>query len=71
VINGMMFIRGTPKDYDKWVASGNTEWSYDKVKSVHDLFGSSISIKFSHFFDCHFLRKVVDLRQILFLIYNI
>lgn len=46
VINGMMFIRGTPKDYDKWVASGNTEWSYDKVKSVYDLFGSSISIKF-------------------------
>lgn len=31
VINGMMFIRGTAKDYEKWVAAGNSEWSYDKV----------------------------------------
>ncbi|CAG9768182.1 unnamed protein product [Ceutorhynchus assimilis] len=31
VINGMMFMRGTPKDYEKWVDAGNTEWSFDQL----------------------------------------
>ena len=30
-INGTIFLRGTPEDYDNWAAWGNPEWSYDKV----------------------------------------
>ncbi|XP_030758501.1 glucose dehydrogenase [FAD, quinone]-like [Sitophilus oryzae] len=37
VFNGMMYMRGTPADYDKWVAAGNTEWSYDKLLPVFKL----------------------------------
>src|SRR5689334_1983478 len=25
-INGQMFIRGVPEDYDRWAAAGNDEW---------------------------------------------
>ncbi len=31
-INGMMYIRGNPKDYDDWAAAGNAGWSWDEVK---------------------------------------
>ncbi|KAF7277723.1 hypothetical protein GWI33_009270 [Rhynchophorus ferrugineus] len=34
VFNGMMYIRGTPADYQRWVDAGNTEWSYDKLLPV-------------------------------------
>ena len=30
-INGMKYMRGTPKDYDGWGALGNTGWGYDDV----------------------------------------
>lgn len=30
-INGQMFIRGLPEDYDSWAARGNDEWSYEKL----------------------------------------
>ena len=30
-INGMMYIRGNPQDYNEWAAQGNTGWSYDDV----------------------------------------
>jgi len=30
-INGMMYIRGHPKDYDGWAESGLDGWSYDDV----------------------------------------
>ena len=30
-INGMMFIRGHPADYDHWAALGNTGWDYAGV----------------------------------------
>ena len=30
-INGMMYMRGHPSDYDDWAASGNPGWSYDDV----------------------------------------
>ncbi|KAA1282706.1 MAG: mycofactocin system GMC family oxidoreductase MftG [SAR202 cluster bacterium] len=30
-INGQVFLRGMPEDYDTWQEMGNTEWSYEKV----------------------------------------
>jgi choline dehydrogenase len=29
--NGMIFIRGTRADFDRWAAAGNDRWSYDEV----------------------------------------
>lgn len=31
VLNGMMYIRGNPEDYDDWSAMGNPGWSYKEV----------------------------------------
>ncbi|XP_032526752.2 glucose dehydrogenase [FAD, quinone] [Danaus plexippus] len=31
VMNGMMYIRGSRKDFDSWAAAGNEGWSYDEV----------------------------------------
>lgn len=31
VMNGMMYIRGSRKDFDNWAASGNDGWSYNEV----------------------------------------
>ena len=30
-INGMMWVRGQPEDYDGWAQHGNVGWSYDDV----------------------------------------
>ena len=30
-INGQMFLRGVPEDYDTWASWGNSEWSFDKL----------------------------------------
>ncbi len=30
-INGMVYIRGNPRDYDDWAAAGNRGWSYQEV----------------------------------------
>ncbi len=30
-INGQVFLRGDPQDYDTWAAQGNDEWSYQKL----------------------------------------
>ena len=30
-INGQVFLRGMPEDYDHWAELGNTEWSYEKT----------------------------------------
>ena len=30
-VNGQVFLRGLPEDYDGWAASGNAEWAYEKV----------------------------------------
>ena len=30
-VNGQVFLRGLPEDYDGWAASGNDEWSYRNV----------------------------------------
>lgn len=29
-INGQMFLRGVPEDYDAWASMGNDEWSFEK-----------------------------------------
>jgi choline dehydrogenase len=48
LINGMVYFRGHPKDYDAWAAAGATGWSYRDVlpyfrKSEHnENFGSNI-----------------------------
>ncbi|KAF5308861.1 hypothetical protein FQR65_LT00561 [Abscondita terminalis] len=31
LINAMMYVRGNKKDYDKWYAQGNPEWSFKEV----------------------------------------
>ncbi|XP_057658303.1 glucose dehydrogenase [FAD, quinone] isoform X2 [Diorhabda carinulata] len=31
VLNGMMYMRGSRKDYDDWAAMGNEGWSYNEV----------------------------------------
>ncbi|KAK9872827.1 hypothetical protein WA026_019611 [Henosepilachna vigintioctopunctata] len=31
VMNGMMYIRGSKKDFDDWAAAGNQGWSYNEV----------------------------------------
>ena len=30
-INGQVFLRGVPEDYDSWAAEGNGEWEYQKL----------------------------------------
>ena len=30
-INGQIFFRGIPEDYDEWASQGNHEWSYKKL----------------------------------------
>ena len=47
-INSSVAIRGVPADFDDWVASGNSEWSFEKVlpfyrKLEHDAdFGGDV-----------------------------
>jgi choline dehydrogenase-like flavoprotein len=48
LINGMVYFRGNPRDYDAWAAAGAAGWSYREVlpyfrKSEHnENFGSSV-----------------------------
>ena len=30
-VNGQMFLRGMPEDYDRWSEWGNDEWGFDKL----------------------------------------
>lgn len=31
LLNGLMYVRGNRRDYDRWAEMGNPEWSYEKV----------------------------------------
>jgi choline dehydrogenase len=31
VLNGMMYMRGNPTDYDNWEAAGNPGWGFKSV----------------------------------------
>ena len=33
-INGQVFLRGVPEDYDGWAAEGNDEWTYTKLLPI-------------------------------------
>ncbi len=33
-INGQVFLRGVPEDYDRWASWGNNEWGYLKVLAL-------------------------------------
>lgn len=35
-INGMVWVRGLPSDYDAWAAGGLNSWSWDQVRPVFD-----------------------------------
>jgi len=30
-LNGLLYVRGQPEDYDRWAALGNNGWSFDEV----------------------------------------
>jgi len=30
-VNGQIFLRGIPEDFDAWAEAGHTEWSFDKI----------------------------------------
>ncbi|KAJ8939680.1 hypothetical protein NQ314_011043 [Rhamnusium bicolor] len=38
VLNGMMYTRGTPRDYDNWAAAGNKGWGYKDILPVFKSF---------------------------------
>ena len=45
-INGLIFIRGQPEDYDRWAQAGNVGWDWDSVlpyfkRSEHNSRGAS------------------------------
>ena len=31
MVNGMFYVRGNRRDYDKWASLGNYGWSYNEV----------------------------------------
>jgi choline dehydrogenase len=37
MINGCVFVRGWPSDFDRWVAAGAAGWGWDDVKPFHEL----------------------------------
>jgi choline dehydrogenase len=37
MINGCVFVRGRPRDFDRWVAAGATGWGWEDVEPFHEL----------------------------------
>jgi choline dehydrogenase len=33
-VNGLVYLRGSPRDYDRWAQAGATGWSYDAVEPI-------------------------------------
>ncbi|XP_050308761.1 glucose dehydrogenase [FAD, quinone]-like [Anthonomus grandis grandis] len=48
VVNGGLYVRGHPKDYDRWEEAGNPGWSY---KECLPYFKKSENAKFTHKID--------------------
>ncbi|QGN55618.1 GMC family oxidoreductase [Novosphingobium sp. Gsoil 351] len=48
-INGMMYIRGTPADYDQWRQSGLAGWGYEDVLPFFRSFERNVSHADRHF----------------------
>jgi len=54
LINGMVYFRGNPRDYDAWAAAGAAGWSYREIlpyfrRSEHnENFGSSVYLSLIH-----------------------
>ena len=44
-VNGQVFLRGLPEDYDSWASSGNDEWAYDKVLTYFRLLESDADVQ--------------------------
>lgn len=44
VINGMMYIRGNPEDYDNWARLGNPGWDYKSVLPFFKLSENNLQI---------------------------
>jgi choline dehydrogenase len=34
-VNGMMFVRGAPHDFDRWATAGNRGWSYSEIVPLY------------------------------------
>ena len=44
-INGQVFLRGIPQDFDDWESWGNDEWSYTKVLPYYRKMETDLDIK--------------------------
>jgi len=44
-INGQVFLRGVPEDYDSWAALGNDEWTFLKVLSYFRKLETDLDIR--------------------------
>lgn len=55
VINGMMYMRGQPKDYDNWASAGNTGWSYNEI--LPDFLKSEDNLEIGSLVDGRYHRR--------------
>ncbi len=59
-INGMIYIRGHPADYDDWAGEGNVGWSYIEVLPYFKRSEDNLNYRNSPFRGCGGLMRVVD-----------
>ena len=48
-INGQVFLRGVPEDYDSWAAKGNDQWSFQNVMQYLRMVESDTDFGGGHF----------------------